>query len=141
MTLLILLTKSSTFNPSMSKPKFQNFWVNLERIPSHGWTSSKGWMKAWVQTTVKNKLHTTTSHWPSGISLQIAQLECKATEKTWTRFKPMFKREFTSQTEDKFIISGLTSINMKPTENCSDCFSQIAQIITEYYDSYYATPE
>jgi hypothetical protein len=37
-----------------------------------------------------------------------------AAEKTWTSFKPLFKREFATQTDDKFIINGLMNINMKP---------------------------
>jgi len=39
-------------------------------------------------------------------------------------FRPLFTKEFATQTDDHFIINSLGSISMKPNDNSRDYFSR-----------------
>jgi hypothetical protein len=58
------------------------------------------------------------------------------TQKSFTFFKPMFKQEFATQTDDKLIINDLTIYIMRPNEQCRNYRGQRDQIMDMFDESY-----
>jgi len=44
---------------------------------------------------------------------------------TWMNIKPRFQLQFTTQTNDKLIIRGLSNLAMKPTETMGELLNSI----------------
>ncbi len=56
-----------------------------------------------------------------------------------TRFKPLFKCKFASQTDGTLIVNALTNYSMRSNEQCRNYLARIMQnldVIDEEYDSY-----
>jgi hypothetical protein len=52
-------------------------------------------------------------------------LNWTADQLTWTNLKPRFQRQFTTQTDEKMIIEGLSNLAMKPYESTGELLARI----------------
>jgi hypothetical protein len=71
-------------------------------------------------------------------------LELTAAQKTWTRIRPLFKREFATTSDDKLIVHGLANLACRQGENPWKFFSRLEKlfnILHENYASYHVKPE
>jgi hypothetical protein len=65
-------------------------------------------------------------------------------QKTWTRIRPLFKREFAAISDDKLIADGLANLSHRPNENPRALFSRLEKllfVLKENYASYQIKPE
>jgi hypothetical protein len=65
-------------------------------------------------------------------------------QKTWTRIRPLFKREFTTISDDKLIANGLAKLAHRPNENLRMFFSRLEilfHVLEENYASYPNKPD
>jgi hypothetical protein len=66
-------------------------------------------------------------------------LEWEGDQLTWTNLKPRFQWQFTTQSDDKHIIDGLSNLAMKPNESMGELLARIINtmvIIKEIYAAY-----
>jgi hypothetical protein len=71
-------------------------------------------------------------------------LELRPAQKTWTRIRPLFKREFAATSNDKLIIDRLANLAHRPGENPRQFFSRLEKlfnVLHENYASYFVKPE
>ncbi len=57
-------------------------------------------------------------------------------QERWTIIRPFFKEEFTTESDDKLILDGLTHMAMRPIENIRDFFGQLNKVNTIILDAY-----
>jgi hypothetical protein len=55
---------------------------------------------------------------------------------TWTNLKPRFQRQFTTQTDEKMIMEGLSNLAMKPGESTGELLARITNTMVIIKDSY-----
>jgi hypothetical protein len=51
------------------------------------------------------------------LSSTVRHLKLTAAQKTWTRIRPLFKREFATTSDDKLIVDGLANLSHRQGEN------------------------
>ncbi len=51
------------------------------------------------------------------LASKVRLLELTAAQRTWTRIRPLFKKEFAACSDDKLIIDGLANLAHRPGEN------------------------
>jgi hypothetical protein len=67
-----------------------------------------------------------------------------AAKKTWTRIRPLFKKEFASTLDDKLIIDGLANLAHRHGENPRkffSCLEKLFNVLHENYASYRIKPD
>jgi len=72
--------------------------------------------------------------WPdSQVTLKkiVGDWEC------WTIIRPFFKEEFTTESDDKLILDGLTHMAMRPTKNIPDFIGRLNKVNTIILDAYH----
>jgi hypothetical protein len=62
-------------------------------------------------------------------SSTVRHLKLTAAQKTWTRIRPLFKREFATTSDDKLIVDGLANLSHRHTENPRKIFSRLEKIM------------
>ncbi len=78
------------------------------------------------------------------LSSTVRHLKLTPAQKTWTRIRPLFKREFATTSDDKLIVDGLANLAHKHAENPRKFFSGLEKLINvlhENYASYWIKPE
>jgi hypothetical protein len=78
------------------------------------------------------------------LASKVRLLELTAAQKTWTRIRPLFKKEFAACSDDKLIIDGLANLAHKPGENPRKFMSRLEKLFNtlhENYASYRIKPE
>jgi hypothetical protein len=78
------------------------------------------------------------------LASKVRLLELTAAQKTWTRIRPLFKKEFAACSNDKLIINGLANLVHKPGENPRKFMSRLEKLFNtlhEKYASYRIKPE
>jgi hypothetical protein len=78
------------------------------------------------------------------LASKVRLLELTAPQKTWTRIRPLFKKEFAACSDDKLIIDGLAYLAHKPGENPRKFMSRLEKLFNtlhENYSSYRIKPE
>ena len=93
---------------------YANFWLCL-----------RGEAEEWLSSTVRH-------------------LKLTPAQKTWTRLRPLFKKEFATSSDDKLIIDGLANFAHKHGENPRKLFSRLEKlcnVLHENYASYQIKPE
>jgi hypothetical protein len=71
-------------------------------------------------------------------------LELRPAQKTWTRIRPLFKRELATTSNDKLIVDRLANLAHRPGENPRQFFSRLEKlfnVLHENYASYFVKPE
>ena len=63
------------------------------------------------------------------LSSTVRHLKLTAAQKTWTRIRPLFKREFATTSDDKLIIDGLANLSHRQGENPRRFFSRLEKIV------------
>jgi hypothetical protein len=74
----------------------------------------------------------------------VRHLKLTAAQKTWTRIRPLFKKEFATTLDDKFIVDGLANLAHRQGENPRKFFSRLEKlfnVLHENYASYRIKPE
>jgi len=74
------------------------------------------------------------------LSSKVCHLKLMAAQKTWTRIRPLFKREFTTTSNDKLIIDGLANLAHKQGKFFSR-LKKLFNILHENYASYRIKPD
>jgi hypothetical protein len=67
-----------------------------------------------------------------------------AAQRTWTRIRPLFKREFAAVSDDKLIVDGLANLAHRQGENPRKFMARLEKLFTtlhENYVSYHVKPE
>jgi hypothetical protein len=70
--------------------------------------------------------------------------EFTAAQRTWTRIRPFFKKEFATCSDDKLIIDGLANLAHRPGENPRKFMSRLEKLFNmlhENYASYHVKPD
>jgi len=78
------------------------------------------------------------------LTSKVRLLELTAAQRTWTRVRPLFKKEFTACSDDKLIIDGLANLAHRPGENPRKFMSRLEKLFNtlhENYASYRIKPE
>jgi hypothetical protein len=78
------------------------------------------------------------------LASKVRLLELTPAQKTWTRIRPLFKKEFAACSDDKLIIDGLANLAHKPGENPRKFMSRLEKLFNtlhENYASYRIKPE
>jgi hypothetical protein len=78
------------------------------------------------------------------IASKVRLLELTAAQRTWTRIRPLFKKEFAACSDDKLIIDGLANLAHRPGENPRKFMSRLEKLFNtlhENYASYRIKPE
>jgi hypothetical protein len=78
------------------------------------------------------------------LSSTVRLLNLTAAQKTWTRIRPLFKREFATTSDDKLIVDGLGNLSHRHGENPRKFFSRLEKlfhVLHENYASYRIKPE
>ncbi len=78
------------------------------------------------------------------LSSTVRHLKLTAAHKTWTRIRPLFKREFATTSDDKLILDGLANLAHRQGENPRKFFSwleKLFNVLHENYASYRIKPE
>jgi hypothetical protein len=76
-------------------------------------------------------------------SSTVRHLKLKAAQKTWTRIRPLFKREFATTSDDKLIVNGLANLSHRHGENPRRFFSLLEKlciVLHENFASYRIKP-
>jgi hypothetical protein len=74
----------------------------------------------------------------------VRRLKLTAAQKTWTRIRPLFKREFGTTSDDKLIVDGLANLAHRHGENPRKFFSHLEKlfnVLHENYASYRIKPD
>jgi hypothetical protein len=74
----------------------------------------------------------------------VCHLQLTAAQKTWTRIRPLFKKEFAMVSDDKLIIDSLAKLSHWPNENPRMFFSrqeELLHVLKESYASYRIKPQ
>jgi hypothetical protein len=77
------------------------------------------------------------------LSSTVRHLKQTAAQKTWTRIRPLFKREFATTSDDKLIADGLANLSHRHGENPRRFFSRLEKlcnILHENFASYRIKP-
>jgi hypothetical protein len=78
------------------------------------------------------------------LSSTVRHLKLTAAQKTWTRIRPLFKREFATTSDDKLIVDGLANLAHWQGENPRKFFSRLEKlfnVLHKNYASYRIKPE
>jgi hypothetical protein len=78
------------------------------------------------------------------LASKVRLLELTAAQRTWTRIRPLFKKEFAACSDDKLIIDGLANLAHRPGENPRKFMSRLEKLFNtlhENYASYRIKPE
>jgi hypothetical protein len=78
------------------------------------------------------------------LASKVRLLELTAAQRTWTRIRPLFKKEFAACSDDKLIIDGLANLAHKQGENPRKFMSRLEKLFNtlhENYASYRIKPE
>jgi hypothetical protein len=78
------------------------------------------------------------------LSSTIRHLKLTAAQKTWTRIRPLFKKEFATTLDDKLIVNGLANLAHRHGENPRNIFSRLEKlynVLHENYASYKIKPD
>ncbi len=78
------------------------------------------------------------------LSSTVSHLKLTAAQKSWTRIRQLFKREFAITSDDKLIVDGLANLAHKQGENPRKFFLTLAKlfnVLHENYTSYRVKPE
>jgi hypothetical protein len=78
------------------------------------------------------------------LASKVRLLKLKAAQRTWTRVRPLFKKEFAPCSDDKLIIDGLANLAHRPGENPRKFMSRLEKLFNtlhENYASYIIKPE
>jgi len=78
------------------------------------------------------------------LSSTVRHLKLTAAQKTWTRLRPLFKKEFATTSDDKLIVDGLANLMHKHGENPRKFFSRLEKlcnVLHENFASYRIKPE
>jgi hypothetical protein len=70
--------------------------------------------------------------------------ELTAAQRTWTRIRPLFKREFAAVSDDKLIMDGLANLAHSPGENPRKFMARLEKLFNtlhENYASYHVKPD
>jgi hypothetical protein len=77
------------------------------------------------------------------LSSTVHHLKLTPVQKTWTRIRPLFKREFATTSDDKLIVDGLANLSHRHGENPRRFFSRLEKlcnILHENFASYRIKP-
>jgi len=78
------------------------------------------------------------------LSSTVRHLKLTAAQKTWTRIRPLFKKEFATTSDDKLIINGLANLAHRHGENPRkffSCLEKLFNVLHENYTSYRIKPD
>ncbi len=78
------------------------------------------------------------------LASKVRLLKLTAAQRTWTRVRPLFKKEFAACSDDKLIIDGLANLAHRPGENPRKFMSRLEKLFNtlhENYASYRIKPE
>jgi len=78
------------------------------------------------------------------LASKVRLLELTQAQKTWTRIRPLFKKEFAACSDDKLIIDGLANLAHRPGENPRKFMSRLEKLVNtlnENYACYRIKPE
>jgi len=95
----------------------------------------------WNDTTTYANFRGEADEW---LASKVRLLELTAAQRTWTRIRPLFKKEFAACSDDKLIIDGLANLAHKPGENPRKFMSRLEKLFNtlhENYASYRIKPE
>jgi len=99
-------------------------------------TRTNNWTDTDNYTNVTNTLGGFAHDW---LFTTVQMLEWEGDQLTWTNLKPRFQWQFTTQSDDKHIIDGLSNLAMKPNESMGELLARIINtmvIIKESYAAY-----
>jgi hypothetical protein len=77
------------------------------------------------------------------LSSTVRHLKLTAAQKTWTRIRPLFKREFATTSDDKLIVDGLANLSHRQGENPRRFFyvwKKLCNVLHENFASYRIKP-
>jgi len=86
-------------------------------------------------------LHAEAEEW---LSSTVRHLKLTVAQKTRTRIRPLFKREFSTTSDDKHIVDGLANLAHRHGENPRkffSCLEKLFNVLHENYASYRIKPE
>jgi hypothetical protein len=63
-------------------------------------------------------------------------LKLTAAQKTWTRIRPLFKREFATTSDDKLIVDGLANLSHRQGENPRRFFSRLEKLCNVLHENF-----
>ncbi len=70
------------------------------------------------------------------LSSTVRHLKLTAAQKTWTRIRPLFKREFATTTDDKLIVDGLANLSHRQGENPRKFFSRLEKLCNVLHENF-----
>jgi len=70
------------------------------------------------------------------LSSTVRHLKLTAAQKTWTRIRPLFKREFATTTDDKLIVDGLANLAHRQGENPRKFFSRLEKLCNVLHENF-----
>jgi hypothetical protein len=73
----------------------------------------------------------------------VEMLDWEGDQLNWTNLKPRFQNQFATQTDDSFIIEGLSNLAMKPNESMGELLARITNTKDNYavYQKKVAAPQ
>jgi hypothetical protein len=66
----------------------------------------------------------------------VRHLKLTAAQKTWTRIRPLFKREFATTSDDKLIVDGLANLSHRHGENPGKFFSRLEKLCNVLHENF-----
>ncbi len=78
-------------------------------------------------------LHGEAEEW---LSSTVRHLKLTAAQKTWTRIRPLFKREFATTSDDKLIVDGLANLSHRQGENLRRFFSRLEKLCNVLHENF-----
>jgi hypothetical protein len=70
------------------------------------------------------------------LSSTLRHLKLTLAQKTWTRIRPLFKKEFAMTSDDKLIVDGLANLAHRPGENPRKFFSRLEKLFNVLHENY-----
>jgi hypothetical protein len=68
------------------------------------------------------------------LASKVRLLELTAAQRTWTRIRPLFKKEFAACSDDKLIIDGLANLAHRPGENPRKFMSRLEKLFNTLHE-------
>ena len=70
------------------------------------------------------------------LSSTVRHLKLTPAQKTWTRIRPLFKREFATTSDDKLIVDGLANLSHRHGENPRKFFSRLEKLCNVLHENF-----
>ncbi len=91
------------------------------------------WNDTTTYANVANNLKGFARDW---LFATVEMLDWTAAQLTWTNLKPRFQRQFSTQTDTKMIMEGLSNLAMKPGESTGELLAWMTNTMVIIKDSY-----